>query len=919
MASKHPRTHFFLSAGLFDDLTSFHDLETRIAALPTTRHRGDAFEVFAEAYLATQNTIQAREVWPLEVVADATLKKLALPATDMGVDGVFEDRVGNLCAYQVKFRTQRPSLTWGELSTFIGLTDVPTWRYLFTNCDDLPTILTNRLRFVPIRGSDLDRLLEADLAAIRAWMASGVFTPPRKAPRPHQTRAVDDIVASLTTHPRVTCLMACGTGKTLVALWVAERIGFRTMLVLLPSLALVRQTLHEWLRETSLGDFSYLCVCSDPTVTKGADDLVLHQSDLDFPVTTNGADVRRFLRSDSHGVQIVFSTYQSAKVVAQGMEGDFAFDFGVFDEAHKTAGREGTRSSFGLWDDALPIRKRLFMTATPRHYDIRGKRTADGDAPLVYSMDKPETYGPVAHSLSVSKAVTEGIICDYQVLISVVTDAEVDRYLIAHGEVSIEDSPVAARQVALQLALTKAVEKHGAQRIFTFHGNIASAKSFASDGPGGVGTHLREFATYHVNGAMPTADRTRLMRDFVTARRALMSNARCLTEGVDLPAVDMVAFMSPRRSKVDIIQAVGRVMRRHETKTIGYVLVPIFLEALEGETVQDAVRRSDFEDVWDVLEALKESDQVLADIIRDLTVGLGRRESLDGSLLAAKVQVLGPVLSMEALRSAITTEIVARLGLTWDQRIGELAHFREIAGHCNVPKGWQDNPALSNWIYTQRQSYQKGLLSAERTRRLDELGFVWEVHGATWEENFQALVDFKKAQGHCIVPQNSETEPVLASWVSVQRGTSRKGLMPPDRKRRLDELGFVWDVYDATWEENFQALVDFKKAQGHCIVPRYWKRSPGLGEWVSKQRVAYRRGELTKDHVRRLQELHFTWDVDDARWEENFHDLVAFKNVHGHCVVPRYFEGKGVLAQWVAKQRVARKRGDLSLKNAYGV
>jgi predicted helicase len=210
--------------------------------------------------------------------------------------------------------------------------------------------------------------------------------------------------------------MACGTGKTLVALWAAERIGAQRILVLVPSLALVRQFLHEWLREHGWDKLAFLCVCSDPTVAREPDEIVLTSSDLDFPVATDAALVRRFLDRPFDGVKVVFSTYQSANVVANGL--DDPFDVGIFDEAHRTAGREGTNFSLALKDSNLPISKRLFFTATPRHYDIR-KRDNEGDARLVYSMDVSETYGPIAYRLSFGEAARRKLICGYKVLVCV--------------------------------------------------------------------------------------------------------------------------------------------------------------------------------------------------------------------------------------------------------------------------------------------------------------------------------------------------------------------------------------------------------------------------------------------------------------------------------------------------------------------
>ena len=244
--------------------------------------------------------------------------------------------------------------------------------------------------------------------------------------------------------------MACGTGKTLVALWVAEPRQASRILVLVPSLALLRQILHEWLRETSLPSLAYLCVCSNATVKEGLDAIDTKQSDLDFQVSTDAASVRGFLDAPFNGAKIVFSTYQSAPVVGAALKPGEAFDFAVFDEAHKTAGREGRNYAFALEDSNLPIRKRLFLTATLRHYNPH-QHDREGDAQLVFSMDRPEVYGPQAFRLTFAEAARRGIICGYKVIISVITSEMVTNELLSHGEVMVNCDAVLAVDEAKRL------------------------------------------------------------------------------------------------------------------------------------------------------------------------------------------------------------------------------------------------------------------------------------------------------------------------------------------------------------------------------------------------------------------------------------------------------------------------------------
>lgn len=763
MKSRHSAAHRFIASGLFDGLNSFAEIEARISALSCNKERGDAFEVFAEAYLATQKINEAREVWPFEAVPLAQRKLLSLETgRDMGVDGTYQTHDGELRAYQVKFRSNRPALTWDELSTFMGLTDQVSQRVLFTNSETLPGLMRDRSGFIAIRGSDLDRLIPEDFEAMRLWLQSGQVKLPRKQPLPHQAEALAAISNELNDNDRATVVMACGTGKSLVALLAAEQRGCRNILVLLPSLALVRQLLHEWLRETAWERLAYLCVCSDPTVAKGADDLIVHQADLDFPVMTESANVGKFIGKPFDGVKVVFSTYQSAHIVAEGMlasvDGEKQpFDLAIFDEAHKTASRSGTQFSFALTDENLPIRKRLFFTATPRHYDIR-KKDKEGDNALVYSMDRPEIYGRVAHTLSFAEAARRGIICDYKVVISVITSEMVNEYLLKHGEVIVSGDAVKARQVALQIALQKAVEKYGVSRIFTFHGSIAAAKSFTSDDGEGIRHHLDGFQTLHVSGAMSTSEREGQINAFRQAKKAVISNARCLTEGVDVPAVDMVAFMSPRKSKVDIVQATGRAMRKSPGKQQGYVMVPLFLDMTANESIEEALHRTDFSDVWDVLSAMKEQDDVLTDIIRQMREEKGRTGGYDESRLRERVEVLGPSVSLEVIRNLITAECIERLGLSWDEWCGRLEAFVEREGHAKVPSDYKtaDRYRLGSWASEQRK--RKDKLSRERKSRLETLpGWSWIPFADKWDEGFRYLKEFADREGHVKVPQDHKT------------------------------------------------------------------------------------------------------------------------------------------------------------------
>jgi superfamily II DNA or RNA helicase len=920
----HLKAPELVKSGLYAGVTNFAVLENRIAALGDDKSKGDAFEVFAEAYLTTQRKHDAEKVWPLSATPLDLLQRLGLSQQDYGVDGVFLTILGQHNAYQAKFRSSRTPLTWRELSTFMGLADSPhiNSRVLITNCDDLPAVLNDRQGFFCIRGSDLDRLQPEDFRAIQSWLAESVFEIPKKRPQDHQTEALTALVPVLRNEDRVSAVMACGTGKTLVALWVAEQFQARQILVLLPSLALLRQTLHEWLHETNLPMLAYLCVCSDPTIKEGIDALATQQSDLDFEVSTRPDNVRNFLDTPFVGTKVIFCTYQSASVVGQAMHPGEVFEMGIFDEAHKTAGREGRNYGFALNDSNLPIRKRLFLTATPRHYNPR-RRDQEGEAQVVFSMDNPKVYGRQAVCLTFGEAASRNIICNYKIIISVITSEMITNELLSRGDVMVNGDAVRARQVANQMALRDAVEKYGVNKIFTFHKTVKSAASFVASGSEGIRTHLPNFGTYHVNGDMPTALRERVMREFREARRAVISNARCLTEGVDVPAVDMVAFLSPRRSRVDIVQATGRAMRRAPGKTLGYVLVPLYVELPAGETVEDAVSRADFDEVWDVLQSLQEQDEALAELIRYAGEQKGRGKGFDDRGFVERIDFGGPRLFLENLRVAVTTRCLENLYSSWDTWFGQLKEFKERSGHCNVGTYGKDIP-LGRWAASQRVLRTRCSLSKERISRLDQIGFVWDYQKLkgeeTWRKWYQELEAYVREHGDANVPRrHSHTK--LASWVWIQRqrrkGTYKVGgsvdLMSDEQVTLLENLGFSWDVRSAAsekrWKKTFEKLRAFRVTHGHCEVDETVDQ--GLANWSMTQRAARSSGEIAVERIALLDGIGFQWvsESPEQKWEKMYESLKHYHATHDDSNVPRKWKENPKLANWVSAQRQFRKRG----------
>ncbi len=731
-------------------------------------------------------------------------------------------------------------------------------------------------------------------------------------PRKHQEEAVNAIARAFAKAPRATALMACGTGKTLVGLWVAERMQAKTVLLLVPSLALMRQVVHAWLGERPI---TYRCVCSDASVVPEEDALIVTQADVDFPVTREADDVQRFLAAPNDAMKVVFSTYQSCEVVAAAVKKLPAFDLGIFDEAHKTAGPGGGLFTLALADRNLRINRRLFLTATPRHVRLRKEPVPNTEEPI-YSMDSVDAYGEVVYRLPFSRAIADKIIADYKVVISVVTSSMVTDELLKRGIVSVENSRVRARQVANQLAVKAAVERYGVRRIFSFHSSVAAAESFASNGPEGVASHLPVFCCAHVSGMMAAGFREKVIKEFADSPQALLSNARCLTEGVDVPGVDMVAFLSPRRSLVDIVQATGRAIRHSGDKAFGYVLVPLYVEHSREESIEDAVKRANFEDVWSVLNRLREHDDLLAQSIDLMQTQRGEVGGYDDSGFRKRVEICGPAVSLDELRKSITAACVDALGEPWTLRYGQLVAYFKQHGTCDIPIRSKEHKVLAKWIVEQRRDRRTQQMSPERIDLLDRIRFNWDPYSTEWRTNYIALTEYKAKHGDCEVPTRSHEYPVLGRWVKQQRAANNRGELSPDRFALLDRVGFSWGPRIGTWDQRFRELCAFKERFGNTRIPVKWKENPILGHWAAAQRYKFRQGRVSARHVEQLNSIQFEWEVpraisDRDEWDEKLTRFLGYREATGRSDFARDDGEARSIASWVQAQRAARKAGNL--------
>jgi predicted helicase len=567
-----------------------------------------------------------------------------------------------------------------------------------------------------------------------SWLTPEVVvsTEPKKL-RPHQTKALENVRAGFETHDRGKLIMACGTGKTFTSLRIAEDLVGESgsVLFLVPSIQLLSQSLREWMANAAV-DIRPFAVCSDVRVgrrvnTDDADDSII---DLTSPATTNAATLVQRMNAGKRAkarMSVVFATYQSIDVVAEAQRlGAPAFDLIVCDEAHRTTGvtlADQDESAFVKVHDGdfLKADRRLYMTATPRVFDDAvTKKAIENNAELA-NMNDESKYGPEFHRLGFGDAVDADLLTDYKVLVLTVDQQYVSENfqnaLARDGEIKLDD-------VAKLLGCWNGLSKNfgdGRQHpplmktAVAFAQNIKASKLAANAFPEIVDDALvslpadrqaLKIEAQHVDGTMGIQERNEhlawLKESTAEGTCRILTNARCLSEGVDVPSLDAVLFLTPRGSQVDVVQSVGRVMRKAPGKELGYIILPVVVPV--GVEPEEALKDNQrYKVVWQVLQALRSHDERFQAMVNKIELNKAKpTDKLDiisvttptdddsgggDGVDKPTVEQLSWNFPTEQFRDAMYAKIVQKVGErryweSWSKSVAEIAeaHIARIEG-----------------------------------------------------------------------------------------------------------------------------------------------------------------------------------------------------------------------------------------------
>lgn len=729
------------------------------------REKGFKFEKLMQAYLKTTplyaNVFKKVWMWD-EFPSHAEFGK-----NDVGIDLVAVTYDNEFWAIQCKCYQENTYIGKSEVDSFLStsgkyfsdpkttkqvsfsnrlwVSTTNNWSENANKTLNNQTVQVTRLLLSELENDDVDWLkLEKGIFGEAARVE-------QKKPFEHQETAINKAHEYFKNHNRGKLIMACGTGKTFTSLKIAEQETNNKGLVLflVPSIALLGQTLREWSAQASK-PINPICICSDRRVTQqrslNDDDETFAVINLALPASTDvrkiGSQLQHAL--DKDGMTVVFSTYQSIDVISEAQQfyiNNFTnkdeifqsedenkkgiFDLVICDEAHRTTGvtlSGQDESSFVKVHDNnfIKARKRIYMTATPRLYSDETKTKASQNDAILASMDDEAIYGAEIYRIGFGEAVDRNLLSDYKVLVLTVGDKDISPLMQRitsdnSGEINTDDLSkmvgcinALSKKLLGDAAIIKDTDPDPMRKAVAFCQNIKVSKAtslmfnecepaYFEDKTEEEKASMVYVQSKHIDGSMSAPQRDELLswlksnpEDDKECR--MLTNVRCLSEGVDVPSLDAVLFLSARNSQVDVVQSVGRVMRRAEGKKYGYIIIPVVVP--EGVDASEALDKNPrFNVVWTVLNALRAHDdrfnatinkielnknkpaQILIGGIDNGTDGDGDGTEPNGSsALAAQLAI-----QFEELQSTFYAKMVQKVGNKryWEQWAKDIAHIAE--------------------------------------------------------------------------------------------------------------------------------------------------------------------------------------------------------------------------------------------------
>lgn len=822
------------------------------------KEKGDLFEKFTyhlfELDPMRNNALQ--NIWLYEDIPDKIIKKLNLPSKDRGIDLLalinFE-----YYAIQCKFR-QNPEvcIPWGELGTFFGLSfginDGIKGGFFVTNTHNLCPEVIKSEKVVPIYSDYFDSLPKQFFQSIGEKKKKRYI---KKIPFDYQEKCINIVSDHYIKNRRGYIEMACGTGKSLTAYWVMKNMCNTIGVIFVPSLQLLSQFASDFIVQaySEKEVIDYILVGSksdiDDDVQYKTNGLVLH---------TDPEKIHDYIIGTANKT-IIICTYQSSDKLAEAIP-EFSVDFAIFDEAHRTVGQKNKQFTMMLNNKHLKIKKRLFMTATPKFYK--------GENDDIASMDDEKIYGKCIFSYNTGRAIAEGRLTDYKLLSiyadskSISQDIKKNKLVSHKNEFTDKD----ANYVGSALVLLKKFHDGTINHLVTYHNTVNRANKFAE-----LLYDINELLGYDdiyincITGSDSMGKRRKIINEFVGGEKSILCSARVLNEGINIPIIDSICFVDARESTGDIIQCIGRCLRLYNGKNIAYVIIPIFIDNFE-----DDFDKNIFGSIIRVVKSSKNTDTGLVEFfilkssgktrgknrgtIRDVMIN----ENYSMVNISKKIDINKWYDNIDAC--------IWKISDKWISIYTDVIKWIEI--NKRIPSSKSKDPIeqiLGAWCNTQRKNKKIGMLLDDRLEQLNK------IEGWYWKKNLNEKWDCKLIELNKWVEINKKMpsehsknliEKSLGMWCSRQRKSKKNNKLSNSKIKKLNDIKeWYWSLI-GVWLEKYIAFKKWVKINKRIPSRAYSKRNKEknlmeimLAGWCEYQRSSYRKGTLSNFKIKKMNQI----------------------------------------------------------------
>jgi len=913
-----------------------------VASTLNEKQKGDLFEeltyyIFKYHYMYQNET---KNVWLWKDMPLILKNKLNLPNTDQGIDLIMESTDNKYYGIQCKYRTNKDEVIgWNELGTFVGLTfgigNELHKGFFVTNTYTLTNNITTTDKIISLYGDFFDELSDDFFSLIKKELkhTKNIIEEKPMIPRNYQKELLTRSIMYFDKNDRGYIELACGMGKTIASYWVNSYMMNKMCIVLVPSLYLLSQFYKEWKKQSTLEkqQINYILVGSDADVNVDNDGRNIQNYNNGLILTTDPFEIQTKMAKiikdrkikftvnkesnyeETHKI-VIISTYQSSDKLTKALNKlKIEPDLCIFDEAHKTVGQKDKQFSLLLNDSNLKIKKRLFMTATPKNYE--------GNDDTVLSMDNTDSYGDEIFSYNTGKGIENDYLCDYQIMTYYMNDDYINGFIKENKYVNVEELELnESHYVACAVMILKAFQANECHHIVTYHNSVNKSKKFKRILES-LMNHLKmkDINLCQIDGSSSMNNRGKMLRDFSNSSKCVLTSAKVLNEGINLPVIDGVCFIDPRMSTIDIIQCIGRSIRKHKDKTMAKIFVPIIIENInevDDSTVYGNMIR--------ILKSLSETDSRICDYFTSKGTGgiCNKKLVVHKNLMnVVKVGEVGEDIDIDKWFDNMELCVWKKVD-GWNCMYEQLKKWVEDNGRIPIRNGIiKDESYLGEWSKRQRLYKKKNKLSTGRCNKLQLINGWWWVKDDPFNKRYNELKQWIDKNGRLpTLSSDDNIENKLSIMCHNWKYKERIGKLDENKKKCIEKLDdWKWShknmIKQNNFDENYDILKQWINENGKLpaassinLIERK------LGSVCSHLRMRKKDNKLTPEQISRLEKLKlWFWDTETV-FDEIYDELVQWINENGGKYPSRYLDVplNAKFHRWVGYQRAKKKLNTLS-------